>query len=59
MGIDVNEETNEIRFLIMDPHFTGSDNPSKIVEKGGLSWYKPDLFLGNHFYNFCMPQLER
>jgi len=25
MGIDHKEETDEVRFLIMDPHYTGSD----------------------------------
>ncbi|KAL4438610.1 hypothetical protein ABPG74_015508 [Tetrahymena malaccensis] len=59
MGIDHNEQTGELRFLIMDPHYTGSDNPSKAVEKGGISWQKADLFLDNHFYNFCMPIRKR
>lgn len=38
IGVDHNELNDEMRFLIMDPHYTGQDNPTKIVEKAGVSW---------------------
>jgi hypothetical protein len=43
------------RFLILDPHYTASDNIKTIIDKGGISWKKIDIFLSGTFYNFCMP----
>lgn len=56
LGIDYNDKTGEAMFLILDPHYTGSDNIKNIIEKGGVSWKKSDMFLSNTFYNFCLPQ---
>ena len=56
LGLDTNDKTGETNFLILDPHYTGSDNIKNIIDKGGISWKKPDMFLANTFYNFCLPQ---
>lgn len=56
LGIDYDSEKNEVNFLILDPHYKGSDNIKNIIEKGGISWKKESLFLPNTFYNFCLPQ---
>lgn len=38
--------------LIVDPHYTGSDDPKSIVK--GLSWKNiRDIGNKNNFYNFC------
>jgi hypothetical protein len=55
LGIDWNSENNDVRFLILDPHYTASDNIKTIIEKGGISWRKVDMFLPDTFYNFCLP----
>ena len=56
MGIDYNADNNdETRFLILDPHYTGVDNLKNIIDKGGISWKKSDMFLDSAFYNFCLP----
>eukprot|EP00330_Aristerostoma_sp_ATCC50986_P008715 CAMPEP_0114575624 /NCGR_PEP_ID=MMETSP0125-20121206/480_1 /TAXON_ID=485358 ORGANISM="Aristerostoma sp., Strain ATCC 50986" /NCGR_SAMPLE_ID=MMETSP0125 /ASSEMBLY_ACC=CAM_ASM_000245 /LENGTH=46 /DNA_ID= /DNA_START= /DNA_END= /DNA_ORIENTATION= len=34
LGIDYNETTGDIKFLILDPHYTGSDNLKPIQDKG-------------------------
>ncbi|KRX05158.1 hypothetical protein PPERSA_06792 [Pseudocohnilembus persalinus] len=55
LGIDYNEDEGDAKFLILDPHYVGPDNYKNIVDKGGISWKKADLFLPNTFYNFCCP----
>ena len=34
LGIDFNKETGEIKFLILDPHYTGAENIKLIQDKG-------------------------
>ena len=55
IGIDWNKETKEVEFLILDPHYTGLDNPQTIKSGGWCAWKKPSLFKKEHFYNLCMP----
>ena len=55
LGVAYNEETKEIRYLILDPHYTGKDDPEQIVSKGWCAWKKNSLFLKDHFYNLCLP----
>lgn len=41
LGVDVNEE-GEVRYLILDPHYAGSDsNPKEIISKGWCAWKDP------------------
>lgn len=56
IGIDYNEATGEVRYLILDPHYTGGDSLPIILKGGWCGWKKSDLFLDDHFYNFAMPQ---
>jgi Ufm1-specific protease 2 len=34
LGIDWNEKTGDINFLILDPHYTGSEDIETIIKKG-------------------------
>jgi len=56
LGVEVNEIDGSCRFLILDPHYTGSEQIETIIAKGWCGWKGPELFLNNHFYNFCLPQ---
>jgi len=56
LGIDWNEQTGDIQFLILDPHFTGHDDLGIIQDKGWCGWKEGSLFDKNSFYNLCMPQ---
>ena len=56
LGIDWNEATGDIRFLILDPHYTGEESAKTIVSKGWCSWKTADLFVKTSFYNLCLPQ---
>ena len=50
-------------WLVLDPHYTGSDwtndkkpNLNHIQSKGWVGWKKPGFWDKNAFYNLCMPQ---
>lgn len=55
LGIDYNEDTGEARYLILDPHYTGSDNIKTVIDKGWCGWKTNQLFKSDTFYNLCMP----
>jgi hypothetical protein len=56
LGVDYNEEKGDIRFLILDPHYTGTDaSLESIQDKGWVGWKTIDLFRPDAFYNLCMP----
>eukprot|EP00300_Choanocystis_sp_HF-7_P015619 c19122_g1_i2.p1 GENE.c19122_g1_i2~~c19122_g1_i2.p1 ORF type:complete len:180 (+),score=42.27 c19122_g1_i2:294-833(+) len=56
LGIDWNSSSGDIRFLILDPHFTGEDDLKLIQKKGWCGWKTIDLFDKTSFYNLCLPQ---
>ncbi|KAI1295609.1 Ufm1-specific protease 2 [Halotydeus destructor] len=56
LGVDFNQKTGAVKFLILDPHYTGAEDLSTIQKKGWCGW-KPDTFWDKKsFYNLCMPQ---
>ncbi|EOY22342.1 Peptidase C78, ubiquitin fold modifier-specific peptidase 1/ 2 isoform 3, partial [Theobroma cacao] len=62
LGVDYNEATGDCAFLILDPHYTGTDDPKKIVNGGWCGWKKSidsrgkSFFLHDKFYNLLLPQ---
>lgn len=64
LGIDYNEDTGDCAFLILDPHYTGADDLSKIHKGKWVSWKTVgdkaaaggDLFVSGAFYNLLCPQ---
>jgi hypothetical protein len=64
LGVDYNDETGHCAFLILDPHYKGEDNLSKIQGGSWVSWKKPgerataggDLFVAGAHYNILCPQ---
>lgn len=56
VGVKYNEHTGAIKFLIVDPHFTGKDQLKTIQSKGWVGWKGPDFWNQTAHYNLCMPQ---
>lgn len=64
LGVQFNEQTGDCAFLILDPHYTGSDELKKIHAGGWVCWKKMGdsaaaggkLFAEDAFYNFLCPQ---
>lgn len=55
IGVDFNKDTGELKFLIVDPHYTGSEDIKTIQSKGWVGWKKPDFWNKSAYYNLCMP----
>ncbi|XP_050648555.1 ufm1-specific protease 2 isoform X3 [Macaca thibetana thibetana] len=56
LGIAWNEITGQIKFLILDPHYTGAEDLQVILEKGWCGWKGPDFWNKDAYYNLCLPQ---
>ena len=56
IGIDWNESTGAIKFLILDPHYTGGEDIGLIQKKGWIGWKEASLFRSEAFYNLMCPQ---
>lgn len=55
LGVDFNRETGDIRFLVLDPHYTGEEDLHIIQSKGWVGWKKTSFWDKKSFYNLCMP----
>ncbi|MBN3301743.1 UFSP2 protease, partial [Amia calva] len=56
LGVAWSETTGQIKFLILDPHYTGAEDLQVITEKGWCGWKGLDFWDQNAYYNLCMPQ---
>ncbi|CAH9133760.1 unnamed protein product [Cuscuta epithymum] len=62
LGVNYNDATGDCAFLILDPHYTGSDDHRKILNGGWCGWKKAvdgmgkHFFLHDKFYNLLLPQ---
>ncbi|XP_052176665.1 probable Ufm1-specific protease isoform X2 [Diospyros lotus] len=62
LGVHYNEANGDCAFLILDPHYTGSDDLKKIINGGWCGWKKAvdskgrHFFLQDKFYNLLLPQ---
>lgn len=56
IGIDFNSQTGDLKFLILDPHYTESEDLNVIQGKGWCGWKGMDFWDKKSYYNLCMPQ---
>ncbi|XP_058749103.1 probable Ufm1-specific protease [Vicia villosa] len=62
LGVDYNDATGDCAFLILDPHYTGTDDLKKVINGGWCGWKKAvdskgkNFFLHDKFYNLLLPQ---
>lgn len=56
IGIDFNSQTGDLKFLILDPHYTETDDLNVIQGKGWCGWKGIDFWDKKSYYNLCMPQ---
>ncbi|ESO92372.1 hypothetical protein LOTGIDRAFT_190780 [Lottia gigantea] len=57
LGINFSEVTGDIRFLILDPHYTGGEYIREVLDKGWCGWKGPDFWDQTAMYNMCLPQI--
>lgn len=56
VGVSYDEQSGEGKFLILDPHYTGAEHLSTVVNKGWCGWKTKDFWKKDAFYNMCLPQ---
>ncbi|XP_022064188.2 ufm1-specific protease 2 [Acanthochromis polyacanthus] len=56
LGVTWSETTGQIRYLILDPHYTGAEDLQLITDKGWCGWKGPDFWDQTAYYNLCLPQ---
>uniref|UniRef100_A0A4W5RVP6 Ufm1-specific protease 2 n=1 Tax=Hucho hucho TaxID=62062 RepID=A0A4W5RVP6_9TELE len=56
LGVAWSETTGQIRYLILDPHYTGAEDLQVITDKGWCGWKGPEFWDQNAYYNLCLPQ---
>ena len=62
LGVDYNVASGDCAFLILDPHYTGTDELKKVVNGGWCGWKRAvdskgkHFFLHDKFYNLLLPQ---
>lgn len=56
IGVDFDENSGDIKFLVLDPHYVGDEDLSVIHKKGWCGWKPLSFWDKNSFYNLCLPQ---
>ena len=56
IGVAFDEASDEARFLILDPHYTGDEDLRVIQNKGWCNWKPHTFWKTDSFYNMCLPQ---
>ena len=56
LGVDFNDQTGEVKYLILDPHYTGVENLKTVQNKGWCAWKGNDFWNKHVTYNLCLPQ---
>ncbi|KAL6739155.1 hypothetical protein Aduo_012640 [Ancylostoma duodenale] len=57
LGVDFDENSGECRFLVLDPHYTGSEDIRVVLSKGWCGWKPASFWHTEHFYNMVLPQI--
>jgi len=55
IGLDYNVRTGGCQYLILDPHYLGSENINTIIGKGWCGWKPASFWNKNSFYNLLLP----
>lgn len=56
LGVSYDDLFENVEYLILDPHYTGSEQLSTVINKGWCGWKKKDFWRKDAFYNMCLPQ---
>lgn len=59
LGVDYNQSTGKLKFLILDPHYTGGEDLHVIQSKGWCGWKGLEFWDKRAYYNMCLPQVPR
>lgn len=57
IGVDYDRSTGVLRFLVLDPHYTGGEDLHGINGKGWCGWKNTSFWNKTSYYNLCLPQV--
>lgn len=57
IGVDYDRSTGGLRFLVLDPHYTGGEDLHVINGKGWCGWKNTSFWNKTSYYNLCLPQV--
>lgn len=55
LGVDFNESTGEVNYLVLDPHYVGQDYIKTVISKGWCGWKSASFWNQTSYYNLCLP----
>ncbi|XP_037328916.2 ufm1-specific protease 2 [Pungitius pungitius] len=55
LGVAWSETSGQIRYLILDPHYTGAEDLQVVTDKGWCGWKGADFWDQTAYYNLCLP----
>lgn len=56
LGLRFNAATGDVKYLILDPHYTGSEDLHVVLNKGWCNWKNGNFWDAAAYYNLCLPQ---
>ncbi|XGW28693.1 hypothetical protein V3C99_008466 [Haemonchus contortus] len=56
LGVDFDENSGDCAFLVLDPHYTGSEDLKVVLSKGWCGWKPPTFWNPEFFHNIVLPQ---
>ncbi|MCL4122963.1 UNVERIFIED_CONTAM: hypothetical protein GTU68_050160 [Idotea baltica] len=56
LGVSWNSSSGDIKFLILDPHYTGGEDIGQVLKHGWCGWKGPEFWDQKAYYNLCLPQ---
>ncbi|KJH49218.1 peptidase family C78 [Dictyocaulus viviparus] len=59
LGVDFDQDSGDCNFLVLDPHYTGSEDLKAVLEKGYCAWKAASFWNPAYFYNMILPQIPK
>lgn len=59
LGVAVHRASGDVRYLVLDPHYTGADAVEPVIKGGWCRWRGAETWSEGDFYNILLPQRPR
>ncbi|KFD54459.1 hypothetical protein M514_04606 [Trichuris suis] len=59
LGVFIDEASSVVKYLVLDPHYTGPEDVKSIVQKGWCGWKPSTFWAKSPFYNLLLPSRPR
>ena len=56
LGVNYDPQSGDIHYLVLDPHYTGTEDIVTIQKQGWCGWKGPKFWSSKAYYNLCLPQ---